>query len=215
MVLILFFFFKNQFDSSKILDNDSKKRLSKLCRFSHSKRCLLLYRATRDGFRAKDFHRKCDNFENTLVVIKSTEGNVFGGFASMAWNWPVNYNPAVYFVSDPGSYIFSLVNKHNKPFVSFPKSNCSGIFRDASEGPAFGERILANDMYGSYFFDRFDLSISSHSNTKKQLKGFSSLGHGYYSPISEETADRENSMTILAGSHKFATVEIEVFHRSP
>ena len=128
----------------------------------------------------------------------------------MAWNWPVDYYPGTYYVSDPESYIFSLVNKKNKPFIALPKSDCSGIFRDASEGPAFGERILVNKK--NHFFDRFDLSISSHSNPEKKLKSFSSLGHGY--TISEDAAETESSMAILAGSHKFATVEMKVFHRS-
>ena len=74
--------------SSNILDGDSKERLSELCQFCNGEKWRLLYRATRDGFGAKDFHQKCDHFENTL---KSTSGNVFGGFTSMAWNWPENY----------------------------------------------------------------------------------------------------------------------------
>jgi len=70
-----------------------------------------LYRATRDGFRAKDFHRKCDNFENTLVVIKSTEGNVFGGFASKPWNSTPTVGSKKGYVPDQSAFIFSLVNK--------------------------------------------------------------------------------------------------------
>jgi hypothetical protein len=65
-VHLIFIFYKNKFDSN-ILDNDSKKKLSELCQFPNGQKWRLLYRATRDGFGAKDFHRECDHFENTLV----------------------------------------------------------------------------------------------------------------------------------------------------
>jgi hypothetical protein len=38
----------------------------------------LLWRGSRDGFRACDFHRRCDGHANTLTVILDIEGNIFG-----------------------------------------------------------------------------------------------------------------------------------------
>ena len=46
----------------------------------------LLYRASRDGDESKQFHSKCDNFKNTLVVVKTKKGLRFGGFTSETWN---------------------------------------------------------------------------------------------------------------------------------
>jgi hypothetical protein len=46
----------------------------------------LLYRGSRDGFRASNFHSHCDNKPITLTIIKSTSGNIFGGFTSAHWN---------------------------------------------------------------------------------------------------------------------------------
>jgi outer membrane murein-binding lipoprotein Lpp len=40
----------------------------------------LLWRGSRDGFTAKEFHRRCDGRTNTLTLILDTDGNVFGGF---------------------------------------------------------------------------------------------------------------------------------------
>jgi hypothetical protein len=39
----------------------------------------LLYRGSRDGYRAQSFDRKCDNHKNTLTVILDTHGHIFGG----------------------------------------------------------------------------------------------------------------------------------------
>jgi hypothetical protein len=40
----------------------------------------LLWRGSRDGFTAREFHRHCDRRANTLILIADTDGNVFGGF---------------------------------------------------------------------------------------------------------------------------------------
>ena len=44
----------------------------------------LCYRASSDGWGAKDFHSKCDNQGPTVVIVQV--GNfIFGGFTT--WNW--------------------------------------------------------------------------------------------------------------------------------
>jgi hypothetical protein len=40
----------------------------------------LLWRGSRDGFGAADFHNRGDGHPNTLTVILDTDGNIFGGF---------------------------------------------------------------------------------------------------------------------------------------
>jgi len=42
-------------------------------------------RASRDGFKASDFHSHCDGISNTLTVIKAKSGNIFGGFTEQEW----------------------------------------------------------------------------------------------------------------------------------
>jgi hypothetical protein len=46
----------------------------------HGKRLALLWRGSRDGFRAGDCHGRCDGHAPTLTLIQDTEGNIFGGF---------------------------------------------------------------------------------------------------------------------------------------
>jgi outer membrane murein-binding lipoprotein Lpp len=43
------------------------------------KQFVILCRGSRDGFKAKEFHRRCDGHANTLTVILDTKGNIFGG----------------------------------------------------------------------------------------------------------------------------------------
>ena len=84
-------------------------QLADVCEFPSGHNWELRYRASRDGFEVKDFHANCDGVKNTLSVIKSSHGNIFG-FTEKPWT------SKGCVVSDPKAYIFSLVNKENKPF---------------------------------------------------------------------------------------------------
>ena len=45
----------------------------------------LLYRATRDGWKGKDFHERCDGYDRLLLAVRTKEGFLFGGFTDAAW----------------------------------------------------------------------------------------------------------------------------------
>ena len=82
----------NNFIESKIITRLSDKEmlvnwLSMQTGNDNSKRGVapLIYRASQDGFGANDFHSKVDNKGSTLVVIRSDNGSVFGGYAHPSW----------------------------------------------------------------------------------------------------------------------------------
>jgi hypothetical protein len=43
----------------------------------------LIYRGSEDGFGAADYHKKCDNKGPVLIIIKSGNKNIFGGFTDI------------------------------------------------------------------------------------------------------------------------------------
>jgi hypothetical protein len=51
----------------------------------------LLYRGSRDGFAASNFHGKCDGHSNTISLIETTNGYIFGGFTPVAWESPTSW----------------------------------------------------------------------------------------------------------------------------
>ena len=72
-------------ESSIITSRDEENTLlSWITDFPSDTRWHLLYKATRDGWNAENFHEKCDGKCPTLVVIKSDD-NVFGGYAEKPW----------------------------------------------------------------------------------------------------------------------------------
>ena len=173
---------------STILFN--KKRMNdliQLCKLS-GKQFKLLYRASRDGFAAADFHAKCDNHPRTLTIIKTTKGYIFGGYTSVAWNSASTWK------ADRNAFIFSLVNIRSMPLLIPVKNgdqysiNCNGAY-----GPTFG---------GSH-----DIHIANNSNTSNI--SYSKLGFSYnFTSFSLQTTEANS---FLAGSYYFQTSEIEVF----
>ena len=105
----------------------------------------LIYRATEHGETAEEFHDRCDNVEGTLTVVKTKEGNIFGGYTSISWD-PEEYSEK----KDDNAFVFSLNLK--KLYFESGKRDCS-IFCDSNKGPCFvgmfaiSENILDNKCY--------------------------------------------------------------------
>ena len=49
------------------------------------KKMNLIYRGSVDGFKPADFHRMCDDKGPTLSVVKTTGGEIVGGFTKIPW----------------------------------------------------------------------------------------------------------------------------------
>jgi len=46
----------------------------------------LLFRASRDGFSASDFHSRCDGRGGTVVLVQTTDNDtIFGGYTPLSW----------------------------------------------------------------------------------------------------------------------------------
>ena len=103
-----------------------------LCEFPRQPKFQLLYRASEDGFSSASFHQKCDGIKNTLTIIKTTNGNIFGGYTGRAWDCSGTH------MYDTNSFIFSLINQSNEPFKAKCIRNECAIFGHSSYGPAYG-----------------------------------------------------------------------------
>jgi hypothetical protein len=62
---------RNDLFESQILSGKQALELLKLCEFSLKDKWTLLYRGTRDGFGANEFHSKCHGHNNTLTIVKA------------------------------------------------------------------------------------------------------------------------------------------------
>ena len=64
----------------------------------------LIFRATRDGWDAEDFHRLCDDRGPTLCLVQSEEDYMSAGFTSIAWSSDGTA------VEDASAIVFALTN---------------------------------------------------------------------------------------------------------
>jgi hypothetical protein len=82
------------------------------------KRFMLLWRGSRDGFDAENFHGRCDGHAPSLTLIQDSGGNIFGGFMPVEWE---SRTSALYTNADLSlpSFRFRLKNRHNFPARKF------------------------------------------------------------------------------------------------
>jgi len=91
----------------------------------------LIYKASRDGDKSENFHSKCDNMKNTLIIIKSKNGKIFGGFTTQLWNHSG-------YISDPLAFAFSIDKQKIYNIIDNINGNYA-IYASNFHGPCFGE----------------------------------------------------------------------------
>jgi hypothetical protein len=151
----------------------------------HTKQWDLLYRATVDGFQASDFHRKCNNHRNTVTIILTTNGSIFGGFTPCPWDSTDGQK------ADPQreSFLFTIKNPHGIEARKFPLvKKRNAILSHQGYGPVFGNN---------------DLLVTNESNTKEY--SYTNLGCSYLNDTGM------GGQQLFTGGHTFLAKEIEVF----
>jgi len=71
--------------NDKILIDEEQDIIENVNILTNKKIKKLLYRASKDGFKSSDFHRKCDGHSNTIVIIKIRNKNIIGGYTRIKW----------------------------------------------------------------------------------------------------------------------------------
>ena len=87
----------------------------------------LLFRATRDGFSPKDFHKKCDGINNTLILVRTQTRKRFGGFTHATWD---DYSK---FKNKEKGFVFSIDNN----LVFYNRNGAYDIYCTNHTGPSF------------------------------------------------------------------------------
>ncbi|KAJ5074854.1 pep-cterm sorting domain-containing protein [Anaeramoeba ignava] len=161
------------------------------------------FSAIRDGFNSKKWHDICDNKGKTLVIIKTLDNFIFGGFTQVGfttdkskWEKTSRKNKNG-FIIDPNAFIFSLRNDKNdrKPekltIKKGKEENAIEYWYD-DRGPVFGSG--------------FDIYLNS-----KLQPGFSALGYAYNLP-NEVKLGKNQAKNYLAGSYnEWIVDEVETY----
>ncbi|CAF3340288.1 unnamed protein product [Rotaria socialis] len=121
----------------------------------------LIYKAKRDGFAGKDFHRQCDDKGPTMTIIKSKSGGyLFGGYTVPPWSSDNGRR------TDSTAFLFTLTNPRgqamtkfnigqhlsatNKKFSAYHYNHGGPIFGGVTLGLWSGGLALGFSAYGLY-----------------------------------------------------------------
>ncbi len=127
---------------STIVSNsdDSMEHLVKWRRELGYKLHSRLFRASQNGWSSSDFHHFCDNKGATLVIVKASNGRIFGGFTVNPWQSP---SPNGSYVDTNGdkAWLFSLNSATGSIRLNY--INPGHVqYNDPSYGPTFGASDL-------------------------------------------------------------------------
>ena len=91
-------------DNSSII-KDNNLLIYGLENWNNKRNAELLYKKSRDGDSYNIFHKLCDNKGKTLILIKSSEGFIIGGYTPLDWDSESSWK------NDNETFLFSLTNK--------------------------------------------------------------------------------------------------------
>ncbi|KAJ5068281.1 hypothetical protein M0811_12393 [Anaeramoeba ignava] len=147
------------------------------------------FSAKRDGFDSKIFHEKCDNQGKTLVIIKSKDNYICGGYTKVGWIEGKDY----IYIADPDAFIFTIKNPKNYSPQKIPikKENPDkSLYYVSNYGPTFGNGIdlgintsNMNQGRSVYFGYWYVLPEGIKYGTEESNNFFA--GHGGTWPIEE------------------------------
>ena len=160
----------------------------------------LLFRASEHDFEAKAFHDHCDGHPNTITVIKSNFGNIFGGYTNIPWG-----SSRILEVDKYESFLF-LLHSHNEIWKTpklweFRQDQAvkMEIRSFSEEGPTFG--------WGP------DIRIQDKANEMKSVRVYGSYYNSCY-PYSYLNATEGEVMcggSLSRNTGRFLVTEYEVF----
>ncbi|CDW72297.1 b-box zinc finger family protein [Stylonychia lemnae] len=183
------------FVDSKILDGPMHITNELYIMFPRIKSSELIYRMGRDGISPEIFHKRCDNKGATMMIIKTQQGHIFGGYNPSSWVSQYCYSDC------DDAFLFSIFTPGAKrpPFkcpVKKDKQEFAIKNAEAGFSPGFGE---ANNC---------DLFIAF----KNPSKSYSKLGTVYQPPFQYSHLPLFEIHSLLAGTPtNWEISEIEIY----
>lgn len=148
-----------------------KHYLSKELAFSR------IYSSKLNGDNATQFHKQCDCKGATLVLIRDSDRNIFGGYTNLQWSSPRSAQGES---GDTDSFLFSVNKSRIIQHNGIPES--TSITNNRLNGPIFGDDDLVisdqctrnydswNFMKNSYGKNDDDLTTSYLTSGKIEFK---------------------------------------------
>ena len=149
----------DKIEQIELLENRLKsKELKKKVIFN------LIYRASTDGDSPNDYHNKCDGYINTICVIQTIKGYIFGGYTETKIKSDNGLDD-----KDPNVFVFSL---SKMKIYEKTKKEEDAVCHSKGWGPIF--RNDAFGVWGENFF-----SYDEHTIGTKWDSNFENMDEDY------------------------------------
>lgn len=151
----------------------------------------LLYRASCDGWETQSFHSKCSNKNNTIVIAKTSEGYIMGGYSDQTWEASKKD-----YKKSSSCFLFSF--------------NCHAGLQPVKMEIKSGSKKNATYTdyeYGAAFGNGCDIAIGVNGSMKN---GYANPNHSYEMP-SGATKSFLSGKAGYTEQHFFEVSEVEVF----
>lgn len=125
------------------------------------KKSIKIYRASEDGDQAQNFHALCDNNTNVIVLIKTKDKKIFGGFTSKGFDIS-NTN-----IIDNSAFVFSLDNKQ----IYHVKKDKNAISCYENCGPCFTQILYIPDKFFINSSNTFIKNLNYLTTEDYQING--------------------------------------------
>ena len=166
----------------------------------------LIYRASEHDYTARSFHEYCDDKGPTLIVIKSSEGWIFGGYTTQSWSGYGIYNDMIFYIignkDDDKAFIFTLKNSHGVEPTQFMKKEEKK------------QAICCYPDYGPLFGSAFTSLIDIYINDKHNEKSWCFTNNNGNNSFECHTAYKASLFVNTAGPNErnyFTLLDYEVF----
>ncbi|KAJ5078506.1 hypothetical protein M0811_04831 [Anaeramoeba ignava] len=137
------------------------------------------FSAKRDGFNSQNWHKAVDGKGKTLIIIKTKQNFIFGGFTQVGFKYVQSSGENS---NDSNAFIFSLRNdKGDRIPAKFTYKQGRAIYSNLSYGPIFGSG--------------YDFKLESNLQP-----GYSNFGYSY-NPPNGITWNTDSGKSYLAGSY--------------
>ena len=135
-----------------------------------------MYRASQDGDKAADFHKKCDKIGPNIVIIKTRKGNIFGGFTFKNWEHmprDIDENRPNLGSASRDSRAFGF-NINNQKIYNNDKPNEFAIWCNKNYGPTFKNNLF--QIFDSCLKKGGYCSVKNNSHFGGQMQDFEIAG---------------------------------------
>ncbi|KAF2075550.1 hypothetical protein CYY_003136 [Polysphondylium violaceum] len=124
----------------------------------------VLQKGSEHSFSTTSFHSICDDKGPTLTIIKTKDGDIFGGYNSTSWNSDGSFG------GDDKCFIFTLFNKHNIPPTMYKNNkNNRYVYNHPNFAATFGRNDITLQQNISYQCFPDDYSDTPNGKGKDTL----------------------------------------------